>query len=53
MFIFHITVCLGGGNNIRFSGLFASNQEAQDQTWADYPTARAVSVINIKGASNA
>ena len=53
MAIFHITVCLGGGKNIRWVGLFASNQEAQEQAYADYPESRGVSVILIKGASHA
>jgi len=53
MAIFHVTVCLGGGNNIRYPGLFASSKEAQDQAYADYPEARGVSVILIKGVSHA
>lgn len=53
MSIFQVTVCLGGGRNIKYPGLFASSKEAQDQAYADYPEARGVSVILIKGASHA
>ena len=53
MSIFRVTVCLGGGNNIQYPGLFATSKEAQDQAYADYPNARGVSVILIKGANHA
>ncbi|MEG0920297.1 MAG: hypothetical protein RSD57_14615 [Comamonas sp.] len=53
MSIYRIIVCFGGCNNLSFPGLFASTKEAQDQTWADFPDARGVSVLFIKGVSNA
>ncbi|MEG1278806.1 MAG: hypothetical protein RSD57_00035 [Comamonas sp.] len=53
MSLYRIIVCFGGRNNLSFPGLFVSTKEAQDQTWADFPDARGVSVFFIKGANNA
>ena len=53
MSIFRVIVCFGPKNNLSFPGIFASTKEAQDQTWADYPDARGVSVLFIKGVSHA
>ena len=53
MSIYRIIVCFGGRKNIAFPGIFASTKEAQDQTWADYPNARGVSVLFVKGVSHA
>ena len=53
MHIFRIIVCFGGRHNVTFPGVFSSTKEAQDQTWADFPEARGVSVFHIKEVSHA
>lgn len=53
MHYFRITVCLRPGVKARFTGMFASSDEARAQTQADYPNARGVTVMHIKGVPHA
>lgn len=53
MSYFRITVNLRPGVMARYTGMFASTEEAQLQAYADYPNARTVTVMHIKGVPNA
>jgi hypothetical protein len=54
MSYFRITVCIRRGVKVRFTGLFEDGNEARVQTMADYPNAKTITVMCIKGeAANA
>ena len=47
MAIYRIHLTLADGQRADYTALFASSEEAVDQTIADFPDARAVSVLFI------
>lgn len=52
MNIFRLQVTLPGGKRLAGVGFFLNQDEAFDQTWADYPEAQSVSAICLgKGAA--
>lgn len=49
MSYFRITINVRRGVMVRFTGMFADGREARAQVLADYPSARTVTVMLIKG----
>lgn len=49
MSYFRITINVRPGVMVRFTGMFADGREARAQSLADYPSARTVTVMLIKG----
>lgn len=48
--LFRITITLQSGKHYAGIGYFADQDEAIEQTWADYPEACTISAICLRGA---
>ena len=52
MAIYRLQVTLQDGRRLAGVGYFSGNEEALNQTWADYPDACSISAINLTARAN-